>query len=124
MRTPSRTRPPRRRPSGRALPLSPMADSMQVSLMCHMHSFGVYSYTRLSCTPTLSPCTMKAVFVDLNKMKVAQLKEELAARDEARTGNKAWLQRRLHGAIVRAFLEARDEEELAEGEEEGVGEGE
>ena len=39
---------------------------------------------------------------------------------EARTGNKAWL--RLHAAIVRAYLEARDdEEELAEGEEEDSG---
>ena len=38
-------------------------------------------------------------------MKVAELKEELAARDEPLSGNKAWLRRRLHAAIVRAHLE-------------------
>ena len=37
-------------------------------------------------------------------MKVAELKEELAARDEPLSGNKAWLRRRLHAAIVRAHL--------------------
>ena len=43
-------------------------------------------------------------------MKVTELKE-LAARGEALSGNKAWLRRRLHAAIVRAHLEARAEEE-------------
>ena len=33
-----------------------------------------------------------------------ELKEELEARDQPKTGNKAWLRRRLHGAIVRAHL--------------------
>ena len=37
---------------------------------------------------------------------VAELKEEREARDELKTGNKAWLRRRLHGAIVRVHLEA------------------
>ena len=32
------------------------------------------------------------------------LKEELEARGEGRTGNKAWLRRRLHAAIVREYL--------------------
>ena len=41
-------------------------------------------------------------------MKVAELKEELEARDELKTGNKAWLRRRLHSAIVRVHLEACD----------------
>ena len=44
---------------------------------------------------------------DLMAMKVTELKEELAARGEALSGNKAWLRRRLHAAIVRAHLEAR-----------------
>ena len=35
-------------------------------------------------------------------MLVRELKEELEARSESKTGNKAWLRRRLHGAIVRA----------------------
>ena len=54
---------------------------------------------------------MQAVGKDLMAMKVTELKEELAARDEALSGNKAWLRRRLHAAIVRAHLEARAEEE-------------
>ena len=48
---------------------------------------------------------MEAVDKDLMEMKVAELKEELAARDELLSGNKAWLRCRLHAAIVRAHLE-------------------
>eukprot|EP00966_Prymnesium_polylepis_P037324 866879-Prymnesium_polylepis.1 len=52
---------------------------------------------------------MEAVGKDLMEMKVAELKEELEVlRGELKTGNKAWLRRRLHGAIVRAHLEATD----------------
>ena len=43
-------------------------------------------------------------------MKVAELKEELEARGESKTGNKAWLRRRLHAAIVRARLQEAVEE--------------
>ena len=32
---------------------------------------------------------------DLMDMRVRELKEELEARDEAKSGNKAWLRRRL-----------------------------
>ena len=39
-------------------------------------------------------------------MKVDELKAELEARDEVKTGNKAWLRRRLHAAIVREHLES------------------
>ena len=49
---------------------------------------------------------MQMVAKGLMEMKVAELKEELEARDEPRSGNKAWLRRRLHAAIVRAHLEA------------------
>ena len=49
---------------------------------------------------------------DLMAMKVSELKEELEARDEAKSGNKAWLRRRLHAAIVREHLEAAGEEGL------------
>ena len=48
---------------------------------------------------------MEAAAKDLMEMKVAELKEELAARDEPLSGNKAWLRRRLHAAIVRTHLE-------------------
>ena len=48
---------------------------------------------------------------DLMAMKVTELKEELEAHGEPKTGNKAWLRRRLHAAIVRAHLEACDMEE-------------
>ena len=43
---------------------------------------------------------------DLMDLKVTQLKEELKERGEKRTGNKAWLQRRLHGAMLRVHLAA------------------
>ena len=48
---------------------------------------------------------MKAVSNDLMAMKVDELKVELEERDEIKTGNKAWLRRRLHAAIVREYLE-------------------
>ena len=51
---------------------------------------------------------MEAVAKDLVQMKVAELKEELEARGEAKTGAKAWLRRRLHAAIVRAHLQSGD----------------
>ena len=55
---------------------------------------------------------MQAVTKDLMAMTVAELKEELAARDEPVSGNKAWLRRRLHAAIVRDHLEAREADGL------------
>ena len=55
---------------------------------------------------------VRAVDKDLMEMKVTELKEELGARDEPISGNKAWLRRRLHAAIVRDHLEARDAEGL------------
>ena len=48
---------------------------------------------------------------DLMAMKVTELKEELAARDEALSGNKAWLRRRLHAAIVREYVDGAMEDE-------------
>ena len=53
---------------------------------------------------------MNAVEKDLMEMKVTELKEELASRNEPVSGNKAWLRRRLHTAIVREHLEAASEE--------------
>ena len=47
----------------------------------------------------------RSVAKDLMAMKVAELKDELEARGEARSGSKAWLRRRLHAAIVREYLE-------------------
>jgi hypothetical protein len=48
---------------------------------------------------------MQAVQKDLMDMLVKELKEELEARDQP----KAWLRRRLHGAIgVRAHLAERE----------------
>ena len=37
-------------------------------------------------------------------MTVDNLKSELEARNELKSGNKAWLRRRLHAAILRAQL--------------------
>ena len=42
-------------------------------------------------------------------MLVKDLKAELEAREESKTGNKAWLRRRLHAAIVRDHLADDDE---------------
>ena len=44
-------------------------------------------------------------FEDLMAMKVEdeELKEELEARGEGKSGNKAWLRRRLHAAIVSEY---------------------
>ena len=49
--------------------------------------------------------------VDLMDMKVPQLKDELEARGETKTGCKPWLRRRLHAAIVRAHIAAVAEED-------------
>ena len=53
---------------------------------------------------------MAAVDKDLMAMKVDELKEELEARGEAKSGNKAWLRRRLHAAIVRLYLSEAESE--------------
>ena len=52
---------------------------------------------------------MRAVAKDLMAMKVDELKEELEARGEGKSGNKAWLRRRLHAAIVSEYLASGDE---------------
>ena len=41
--------------------------------------------------------------------------EELEARGEGKSGNKAWLRRRPHAAIVRDHLNERADERAAEG---------
>ena len=58
-----------------------------------------------------SAAEMKAISKDLLDQKVTELKEELAARGEGTTGNKAFLLRRLHAAIVRLHMNAEDEDE-------------
>ena len=54
---------------------------------------------------------MRVVTKDLMAMKVDELKEELSAREEATSGNKSWLRRRLHAAIVREYLDGVTAEE-------------
>ena len=49
---------------------------------------------------------------ELLAMKVVELRAALEARGEAVSGNKAWLRRRLHAAIIHAYL--------AEAEADGV----
>jgi hypothetical protein len=41
---------------------------------------------------------------DLLAMTVAELKAELEVRGEGKSGNKSWLRRRLHAAIVCEYL--------------------
>ena len=63
-----------------------------------------------SLSPDLfAAAAMRAVAKDLMAMKVDELKEELEARGEGKSGNKAWLRRRLHAAIVSEYLESGDE---------------
>ena len=45
---------------------------------------------------------------DLMAMKVVELRAALDARGEAVSGNKAWLRRRLHTAVVRTYLAAAE----------------
>ena len=40
-------------------------------------------------------------------MTVDELKEELEARDEVKTGNKAWLRQRLHAIMRRSCATVR-----------------
>ena len=46
------------------------------------------------------------------QMKVTELKEALESRGELKTGNKPWLRRRLHAALVREHLSRLDDDEL------------
>ena len=45
---------------------------------------------------------------DLMAMKVVELRAALEACGEAVSGNKAWLRRRLHTAVVQAYLAAAE----------------
>ena len=45
---------------------------------------------------------------DLLEMTVTELKTELGARGESKAGNKAWLQRRLHSAILAHHIATRN----------------
>ena len=62
--------------------------------------------------------------VDLDEMTINQLKAELEARDESKTGRKPELQRRLRALIVDARMREQDEEEGELAGEEGGEEGE
>ena len=53
---------------------------------------------------------MLAANTGLADMRVAELKEELQARQEPHSGAKALLQRRLHAAIVRQAQASREQE--------------
>ena len=56
-----------------------------------------------------SGSAMQTSNVALDEMRVMELREELEARGESRSGSKAMLRRRLHAAILRSVLEERDE---------------
>ena len=45
---------------------------------------------------------------DLMAMQVVEVRAALEARGEAVSGNKAWLRRRLHTAVVRMYLAAAE----------------
>ena len=88
---------------------------------CYMYSSGASPacYTpEVSRVPppwvasSFDASAMEAVKKDLMDMLVRELKEELEARGEPKTGNKAWLRRRLHAAIVRTYLAEAEAEGL------------
>ena len=71
-------------------------------------ALGSACSSRMALEPELFEAAAMVVGeTDLMAMKVTELKDELLARDELVSGNKAWLRRRLHAAIVRAHLAAR-----------------
>ena len=55
-------------------------------------------------TPRMPPSHPISPHMSPASRVLRELKEELEARSEAKTGNKAWLRRRLHAAIVRDHL--------------------
>jgi hypothetical protein len=72
------------------------------SLVAAASPAGGCALRTISLVPELFDATvMQAVLKDLMAMTVVELREELAAREEPTSGNKAWLRRRLHAAIVR-----------------------
>ena len=52
----------------------------------------------------LAAAAMKQALKDLLAMTVAELKAGLEARGEGKSGNKSWLRRRLHAAIMCDYL--------------------
>ena len=87
------------------------AQAGTVSLRAADVAAGRPALRTVALEPTLfEAAAMRAVGKDLMEMKVTELKEELGARDEPVSGNKAWLRRRLHAAIVHDHLEAREAE--------------
>ena len=73
--------------------------------MTHLAKVLLYGLAQ-DARPSTSFPTTQVVDKDLMDMLVRELKDELEARSESKTDNKAWLRRRLHGAIVRDHLDA------------------
>ena len=89
--------------------------SGQYTVVRHVTSCGGVRLRMLELTEaTFAASAMEAGGnVQLEEMKVPQLKEELAARAAARSGVKAALQRRLHGLLIEAAIR-RDAEAAAD----------
>ena len=82
------------------------------TVLCSTGTVPVYSCVACSIDAPTHSFGSDARGVDTwsTPTKVTELKEELAWRDEPVSGNKAWLRRRLHAAIVREHLEVASEE--------------
>jgi hypothetical protein len=79
----------------------------------HFYVFSFINFLRTVLSSDLfEAAAMRAVNKDLMEMKVSELKEELEARGEGVSANKAWLRRRLHAAIVCDHLDGA----MADGE--------
>ena len=75
---------------------TPLQRQMRDEITKHVHKLsGLFA-----------AAAMRKVQKDLVAMKVVELKEELGERGEALSGNKAWLRRRLHAAIVSEYFKS------------------
>ena len=81
--------------------------------------FPQHAFTVLSESACKDPDQKRNVPSARRVRALPQLKEELAAREAKRTGLKATLQRRLHGLLVQAAIQASGEEAESDVDDEG-----
>ena len=76
--------------------------------------FTILGELRTLCTLRRARCRFEVVQKDLMDMLVRELKEELEARDQPKTGNKAWLRRSAEAARREAEPRSCVREHLAD----------
>ena len=117
------------------VPLGLLGCKVEVAPLSAGGAYHCDSYTLGSIVPTCGGAPLSTLCLDqamfgsevmlaggelaFEAMKLAQLKEELAARGSTRSGLKASLQRRLHGLLVEAAIARRAAERAEAGEADG-----